>query len=134
MKVKCIANNYAGLSERSKKAGRDLNVIFHVTVGDVYTVYGVNLWRRGTLSYLTMNAANSLPIWTPAELFEVVEDKLPADWYYKFLGVSDDYLNAVWGYKELVQNPKHYTGLVGEDRKEIEFFLEKKKQIDAAAK
>ena len=133
MKVKCIANTYEGLSERSKKAGRDLNVIFHVNVGEIYTVYGVNLWRRGSLSYLTMNAAGSVPIWTPAELFELVDGKIPADWYYKFLGVSDDYLNAVWGYQELVQDPKHYTGLVGEDKKEIELFMKKKKQIDAVS-
>jgi hypothetical protein len=134
MKVKCIANDYAHLTERSKKAGRDLNVIFHVNIGDTYCVYGINLWRRGTLSYLVMNAAGSMPIWVPAELFQLVDGKLPNEWYYKFLGLTDDYLNAVWGYKELVENPKHYTGLVGEDKKEIDLFMQKKKEIDAVCK
>jgi hypothetical protein len=129
MKVKCIANMGTSLAKQSLKAGRTVDTVFHIKVGDVYTVYGMNLWR-GTLNYLTMNQANSLPIWSPAELFEVVDGKIPLDWYYVYLGHTEDLLNAAWGYQELTQ-PAHYDGLQGGDAVALKVFFQKKKAIDA---
>ena len=105
-----------------------MDTVFHIKVGDVYTVYGINLWR-GTLNYLTMNQANSVPIWSPAELFEVVDGKIPPDWNYVYLGHTEDLLNAAWGYKELTQ-PAHYDGLQGGDAAALKVFFQKKKIID----
>jgi hypothetical protein len=133
MKVKCIANMGDGLSKQSIKAGRNLDSIFHLKVGDIYIVYGINLWRS-TLNYLTMNQAGTIPIWSPAELFEVVDGKMPADWYFKYLGHTEEYLDAAWGYKDLTYNPPHYDGLLGEDKKQLELFFENKKMIDSLYK
>jgi hypothetical protein len=93
-------------------------------------VYGINLWRN-SLNYLTMNQAGTIPIWSPAELFEIVDGKLPPDWYFKYLGHSEQYLDAAWGYKDLTYNPPHYDGLLGEDKKALEVFFENKKKIDS---
>lgn len=128
MKVKCIANMGNKLSNQSIKAGRSTDSIFHLNIGDIYQVYGINLWR-GTLNYLTMNKANSMPIWSPAELFEVVDSKIPADWYYVYLGHSENLLNAAWGYKELT-NSQHYDGIMGGVKKELDAFFAKKKEMD----
>jgi hypothetical protein len=130
MKVKCIANMGDGLSKQSIKAGRNLDSIFHLKIGDTYVVYGMNLYRN-TLNYLTMNASGTMPVWSPAELFEVVDGKMPADWYFKYLGHSEEYLDAAWGYKDLTYNPPHYDGLLGEDKKELAVFFENKKKIDS---
>ena len=116
------------LSNQSIKAGRSTDSIFHLNIGDIYQVYGINLWR-GTLNYLTMNKANSMPIWSPAELFEVVDSKIPADWYYVYLGHSENLLNAAWGYKELT-NSQHYDGIMGGVKKELDAFFAKKKEMD----
>jgi hypothetical protein len=130
MKVKCIANMGDGLSKQAIKAGRNLDSVFHLKIGDVYVVYGINIWRN-SLNYLTMNQAGTLPIWSPAELFEVVDGKLPPDWYFKYLGHSEEYLDAAWGYKDLTYNPPHYDGLLGGDKKALEVFFENKKKIDS---
>jgi hypothetical protein len=130
MKVKCIANMGDGLSKQAIKAGRNLDSVFHLKIGDIYVVYGINLWRN-SLNYLTMNQAGTIPIWSPAELFEVVDGKLPPDWYFKYLGHSEQYLDAAWGYKDLTYNPPHYDGLLGEDKKALEVFFENKKKIDS---
>jgi hypothetical protein len=133
MKVKCISNMGDGLSKQSIKAGRNLDSSFHLKIGDVYVVYGINQWRN-TLNYLTMNKADSMPIWSPAELFEVVDEKIPADWYFKYLGHTENLLNAIWGYKELAMNPQHYDGVIGEDKKDLALFFEKKKAMDSLSK
>jgi hypothetical protein len=121
-----------GLSKEAIKAGRNLDSIFHLKIGEIYMVYGMNIWRN-SLNYLTMNQANTMPIWSPAELFQVVDPKIPADWYYVYLGHHEDLLNAAWGYKELIE-PKHYDGLLGEDKKELEVFFTRKKMIDSLYK
>jgi hypothetical protein len=133
MKVKCIANMGDGLSKQSIQVGRSLDSSFHLRIGEIYPVYGINQWRN-TLNYLTMNRANSMPIWSPAELFVVLDEKLPEDWYFNYLGHTEDLLNAVWGYKELVLNPQHYDGLMGESKKDLELFFERKKAMDIMLK
>ena len=133
MKVKCIANMGDKLSKQSIKAGRNKEMQFHLKVGETYVVYGINLWKN-TLNYLTMNQAGTLPIWSPAELFEVVDGKMPPDWYFKYLGHSEDLLDAAWGYKDLTYNPPHYDGLMAEDKKALEVFFENKKKIDSLYK
>lgn len=130
MKVKCIANMGDGLSKQAIKAGRNLDSVFHLKIGDIYVVYGINLWRN-SLNYLTMNQVGTLPIWSPAELFEVVDGKMPPDWYFKYLGHSEEYLDAAWGYKDLTYNPPHYDGLLGGDKNALEIFFENKKKIDS---
>jgi hypothetical protein len=117
------------LSEQSIKAGRVRDMVFRLKLGETYTVYGINMWK-GTLNYLTLNQAGTVPIWSPAELFEVVDGKMPADWYFKYLGHSAGFLDAAWGYKDLTYNPPHYDGLLGEDKKEIERFFSLKKEMD----
>jgi hypothetical protein len=129
MKVKCIENMGTGLSELAIKAGYNANSIFHLKVGAVYTVYGMNLWRN-VLSYLTMNQPGSQPIWSPAELFEMVDGKLPPEWYYVYLGSQSDLLNAAWGYQELT-NGAHYIGIQTGDAAALKLFFERKKAIDA---
>ncbi len=128
MKVKCIANMGTALSKQSIKAGRTVDSIFHIKVGDTYTVYGINLWR-GTLNYLTMNQANSRPIWSPAELFELVDRHMPPNWDYVYLGHSEDLLNAAWGYRELMTS-SHYDSLNAGDAAALKLFMERKKEID----
>jgi hypothetical protein len=133
MKVKCIANMGDALSKQSIKAGRSRETLFHLKIGEVYVVYGINLWRN-TLNYLTVNQAGTIPIWSPAELFEVIDGKLPADWFFKYLGHSEDLLNAAWGYKDITYNPSHYDGLQGENKQDLELFFKWKKQIDSMYK
>jgi hypothetical protein len=130
MKAKCIENMGIKLSQQAVKSGYTQDTIFHLTIGDTYTIYGINDWR-GTINYLTMNANNTNPIWSPAELFQLVDYRLPPNWYYKFLTQDPMILNAIMGYKELAMEPKHHDGLIGEDREALKLFYERKKEIDA---
>jgi len=131
MKVKCIANMGTNLSQTAIKAGYTVNTIFHIKVGDIYTVYGINLYRN-VLGYLVMNEPGTQPIWCPAELFEFVDGKIPPDWYYVYLGPQSDLLNAAWGYKELVRGD-HYLGIQTADPAALKIFFERKKAIDAVS-
>jgi hypothetical protein len=129
MRAKCLANTGEKLSKVSVDAGYAPHTQYHLNVGDIYTVYGVNVWRY-TINYLTMNAANSLPIWSPAELFQLVDYRIPPNWYFKYLITDPLILNSIWGYQELAMDPKHHDGIIGGDKAAVALFFERKKEID----
>jgi hypothetical protein len=134
MRVKCVANKGSRLSDISIKTGNTRRSEFPLIIGDIYTVYGVNMWK-GTINYLTIDRyLHDFPIWIPAELFEVIDSRLPSDWYFKFYGYSESedenlLLNVICGYKELVMNEGYYTQLI--NREDTWIFNQRRKEIDA---
>ena len=133
MKVRCIANTGAALSE--KHGGVNKNCEFCLEIGRVYTVYSI-LLSGDTLDYLISGYGR--PDWMPAELFEVVDSTFPPEWHFSFRGYEafchDDvwgyqYLtSAIWGYKEMALDPNHIVKLF--EREDIDIFLERQKEID----
>jgi hypothetical protein len=133
MRVKAIATSGKNLSNKSLEALHSNDEEFQLNIGDIYTVYGINVWR-GIVHYLTFDKWYNNPFWTPAELFEIVDNRLPPDWHFKFYGYEDkhmDLVNAVFGYKELALNPRHYFELINREGDSSLIFKTRKKEIDA---
>lgn len=115
----------------------------YLHIGKTYYVYGMMLYN-GELKYLIVGEYEKLegdefrtpPSWEPAELFEVVDAKIPQEWYFKrsIEVVSKEKLNdplsATWGYKELALDVSHGDGLMERETKDIKIFLKRKHEID----
>jgi len=129
MKAKCLYNLGDKLSKPTLRVGYSPNDLFHLNVGEIYTIYGVQVWR-GIIKYLTLNAPGSLPVWYPAEIFQLVDYRVPPNWYYKFLTEEEGILNSVMGYQELAMDPKHHDGIIAEEPAAVKLFFERKKEID----
>ncbi|HWK22295.1 MAG TPA: hypothetical protein VNS08_04595 [Ureibacillus sp.] len=91
-------------------------------------MYGMIIYEDG-LRYLLFDDCET-PYWYPAELFEVVENKIAESWYYKFLQHSDEAISAIWGYFELVHSEKHFDGLSEQEQQAVDLFFERRKDID----
>ena len=129
MKVKAIGTSGKDLSRQSLDSFHNVEEQFGLEVGGIYTVYGINIWR-GIVHYLTCDELG-YAYWSPAELFEIVDNRIPPDWYFKFYGYEDndmDQVNAVWGYKELALDPKHYFELILKEGDFINIFNKKRKR------
>jgi hypothetical protein len=130
MKVKAIATLGSDLSRKSLEAFHHPEEEFQLNVGDIYIVYGINIWQ-GIIHYLTFDKWYNNPFWTPAELFEIIDNRLPSNWYFKFYGYEDNVsINAVWGYKELALLPEHYDQLIEREGDAIPIFNERRIEID----
>jgi hypothetical protein len=130
MKVKCINNTGKSLSIASIEAGNTIETQFQINIDDVYTVYGINVWRN-TVGYLILDKWKTNPFWIPAELFEIVDNRLPPDWYYNFYNYKEDtWINAIWGYKELALSLDHYSKLIERYPEVLNIFKQRKKEID----
>lgn len=132
MKVTCIGNNGRYLPEKYLASGNSIETIFQVSLGELYIVYGICLWDDDdTLHYLLMGKNENLPSWYPAELFQVTDKSLPFEWYFNFNSVREQsLLTAIWGYEELVKDPKHHDALIERESDAIEVFLKRKSEIE----
>jgi len=134
MRVRCIANTGSDLSEKSLDAGFSASSQFSIDIGGIYIVYAVNLWN-GVISYLVDLSGNppkwlSMPRWNPAELFEIVDNRIPPNWCFDFRGYRKDYpLNAICGYPELLDED-HYDNLLEGEEEAMFVFLKRKKEVD----
>jgi hypothetical protein len=134
MKIKSVATLRKDLNPKTQEAliTRD----FELPLGKVFNVYGISVWNN-VLSYLIVEDAESesKPFWFPAELFVVEDTLLPAGFHHKYYGLRDKRgVNALWGYKEMVDDSQHYIALIEREAEAEEIFLKRKKEIDAEQK
>lgn len=128
MKVKCIANKGKSLPKKLLDGDYLVTSEFDLIINQIYMVYGIMSWK-GIINYLTLDKYENLPVWFPAELFTVIDNTLPMEWYFKYFGINCD-INFLCGYKELVNDQKHYIDLIEREGSAIKIFIERKKEIE----
>lgn len=113
----------------------------YLKIGGEYNVYGI-LYLDGDYSYLidrestNNNEYSAFPSWEPAELFQIVNAKLPDNWYFsRFLEIIPkekllDPLSTICGYKELALDRDHNDKLLDRDYEHIKIFTKRKKEMD----
>lgn len=131
MRAKAVANKGKDLSRKSLDAGlHGAEVDFQLGLGDTHIIYGINLWR-GIIHYLILPRSHENPLWIPAELFEVIDNRLPPEWFFRLRGFgAETGVNAIWGYLELALSDKHYVDLMNREGDAIPIFRKRQKEIE----
>jgi hypothetical protein len=128
MKVKCIKTEGYTFGIRDVKNGVNMTTNYNgVDLNNNYFVYGIIIYREG-IRYL-LHDKFDMPNWYPAELFTVIENNIPNNWYYKFNGYTEYGITAIWGYHELVNNEEHYNGLCEQESNDVNLFLKRKMEM-----
>lgn len=120
MTVICINNTGRSLPPRYFDDGYTKDSVFHVTVGNQYTVFGIELWRS-VIVVLVLDDTE-LPCWYPIDLFTISDPHLPADWFFASYPGNDLLVRAVWGYEHLVMDTLHHDALADRDPKAMKIF------------
>ena len=132
MKVRAKATYGKDLSKEALKNLYHPDNNFQLNIGDSYSVYGINIQSQ-IVHYLTFDKWGNSPFWNPAELFDIVDSRLPPNWYFMFYGNGErdiETVSAVWGYKEIALSRIHYRELILREGKAMDIFRERKKEID----
>lgn len=126
MKANCVDNDPRLLPDHQKNRMSDIESIYPVTPGRVYQILGiVNFERR--LLFLVMNDYGD-PRWVPAAFFEQVTCSMPSNWKFSLrpgihatgADLYDSPFVAIWGYRELVEDPQHASLLMEDDPASVE--------------
>ncbi|MYW05610.1 hypothetical protein [Streptomyces sp. SID3343] len=91
-------------------------------MGHVYRIFGMASYG-GDLLVLVRDSTQK-PNWYPVQLFDVVDDSIPADWRFGLRDGGERGLQAVWGYSTLVQDVNHYGGLIEREPEALETFYQ----------
>jgi hypothetical protein len=138
MRVKCVSNRGKDLPQKlidSFMAFPESE--FNLTIGNEYTVYAISIWRN-SINYLIVTDDAIDPSWEFADLFYVVDHKLPSSWYFQYFeNIEGDKrmkgLMALWGFNELIENKEFYINLLEVEPLEVAIFNKRKEEIDAEA-
>ncbi len=132
MRVKCVGTTGKDVSQKLIDLRGALRTTdYELTLGEVYPVYGIELWK-GCLHYLIPDpqSPRGAPYWYPAELFEVEDQVLPNNWYFKNFGENENGIDAVWGFKELTASLAFLVDLEEHKRSALEIYYQRRKEID----
>jgi hypothetical protein len=122
MKIVCLFNTGAGLSERHALLGNTPKSQFHIAVGREYAVHAMSIWR--SVFYVLIVDEVGRPHWYPMEAFRIADPRLPDNWYFRDFRDAGCYLEAIWGYRDMVVNSDHYDALVDRQPDALRLFWE----------
>jgi hypothetical protein len=127
MKVKCISTDGKTLPQECHNLGYTNDSVFNIRINSEYAIYGV-CWWRGILLYLACDETLK-PNWYPANLFSIIETKVPENWEFNTIN-SDEYsTKVVLGYPELLIE-SHYNGLIERNQDDLKIFYREKSIVD----
>ena len=109
MKAECVINDGSLLPTHYSALGYTEQTVIALKVGQIYEVYGTSVWRS-IVSVLVVDEDDS-PTWYPAEVFKVVDDTVPDNWFFKYYPDNQFGVQAVWGPELLVKEDGFYDAL-----------------------
>jgi hypothetical protein len=132
IKVKCISNEGKDLSET---AGYPIDYVsMSLIVENEYVVYSIGVWDD-YLYYLLKpdhhydTDLSNDPVWYPNEWFEIIDHKIPQDWYFNHID-GEEKMSLILGYKEIALDHEHHKGIMDRNPKDLKVFYLRKKEID----
>jgi hypothetical protein len=137
MLVKCIFNSGADLPIDNRCLGEtDKTDYSFLEIGNEYIVYGL-MFYSSRVDYLICPRKGN-PIWIPANLCQIIDDKLSSNWSICVAGLNEDYkilndnfkIQSIVSYSELVTSFSHYLGLIEREPEDIKRFFIEKAKID----
>jgi hypothetical protein len=139
MKIRCIYNTGEDIRPYENRVlnknelgrfGATGYTQFGLTIGKEYLVMGM-LLGEGSLDYLIDDGGYVSAY--PYPLFEVIDNKLPSNWFFRSLKNTDEfypYQEAIWGYYELVFDDTHYEKLVDADETAMRTYFKRKIELE----
>jgi hypothetical protein len=104
-----------------------------LTVGAVYRVYAITVFKGLFWYYLLDNDAASYPIWYPAPLFEVADATLSRRWIVNYLPNTfrpERIGTSVIAFAEWANDPTYYERLVDGDPGAMTVFRRERELIE----
>lgn len=139
MRVRCIRNSISELEGSDLKKwvknyhSYDDDHQINFEKGKEYVVYGVHFWDSHPFYFLCDSEDNEYPVTQYAGFFEVVDDRIPANWKLSYKVDEDGKPFTSLLRKEWADDPMFYENLVEGDEKEEALFQKYKKEMDEEA-
>lgn len=124
----CVSNEPTALADHQRSRASAFESAYPLTPGRQYAVVGMSITE--TVLHFLVEDDRGNARFAPAGLFDLIESAIPPGWRFSLgTGVRasgrnlwSDPVVATWGYPELVEDPEHFTALVGGDPQAVAVF------------
>jgi hypothetical protein len=124
MKAICKHNTGDFFKENELPTGFFSSSIFNLEIEKEYLVMGIMLSEKFIFYLLDENGK---PYWYPSKLFQVNDNKISPDWYFKsFLEDDSIDIDAIWGYSELCNEEDYSDRLMDRDNSAMRIYFKRK--------
>jgi hypothetical protein len=132
MRVRCLSKSGTALSARvaGTRSGYDEGATFPLTPGKDYVVYALAFADTSVWYYLVDDHELWYPVHYPAELFEVIDDRLSRYWRFAFTPAHLDH-QALLTIEEWAHDEYFYDRLTDKSASEVNKFANAKVLMDA---
>ena len=130
MKVICVRKTLKDLNLKERGNLFPSWYDYGVAIGREYLVMGIVLYKDFNYPhYLIDNDGN--PFWYPHMLFDVTNNKLPANWYIDALGdTREGNIRTLIGFKELCTDENYHDDLISErEEYALQIYFKRKQEI-----
>lgn len=126
--VTCVSNDPAALADHQQSRFAPFESAYPLTPGKRYAVVGMDI-AETVFRFLVRNDSGDA-MFAPAGMFDLVEAPIPAGWLFALgSGIHasgrdlwTDPVVATWGYRELVEDPEHFSALIEDDPNAVAVF------------
>ncbi|MCX6989868.1 MAG: hypothetical protein NTX49_02205 [Chlamydiae bacterium] len=131
MKIKCLSNKKASLqadlSSENESYIQDSGYEF-LDIGKEYNIYGMII-IHGKVCYYVCDRAHSLfPIARPADLFEIIDNRLSRYWVFGIIEGFEKY--PLWIFPEWINEDYFQDNLTDGEAREVAVFKSYKELMD----
>jgi hypothetical protein len=137
MRICCINNSGVDLrpyeyktindSEIFGRFGASENTVYEIEIGKEYFVMGIIIFKTYQAYLIDDNGSISV---FPCQLFEVVDNRINSNWYFRIIDIDEDiypFVQSIFGYYELCFDKQSYENIIVEKDEEAELIYFKRK-------
>ena len=131
MKVKCIKKALLGQEIIDATGyGYTQKLEYSLTIGEEYIVMGLMLSKKANcMRYLIID--DGFPCWYPQVLFEIINPKLPANWFVRSLNTNETSgtITFLIGFYELCIDEDFYDALIEGEEWALKIYRDRKNEL-----
>lgn len=129
MKVICIKNTAKDLDLKEVTCVLSHEYRFGLIIGREYLVMGIITYKDSRCLYYLIDD-DYAPFWYPYLLFEIRNNKLPADWYVQVPGShTHSQIYSLIGFEELCNQSSFHDALLEREEYALQIYYKRKAEI-----
>src|SRR6266478_6039238 len=131
MKIVCVARRGETLPDHylDPRIPRTREHDFRLTLGREYVVYAVAIRKDQVWYYVVDDTDSWFPIYKPAPLFKIVDDRVSRHWRVKLTPGNLDH-EVLLAFEEWASDDQFYDRLSDKEQAEVRVFRERRQQMD----